>query len=426
MSLLREQIIRIQLWRPEASFEVQLQKPAKERLQKYHGILSRNGGDKHSAKRQMIVTPKIGSDGKLKDLTDVEAVEMDHAEHIDTQLTGTAKGIEYLLDTVLSWIETEVEGGRMTRMPPIEFLIDEAKPGDTITNPENNYDRWTAQQDGIEYKSPSIKIKSASKGKSTTTQASSCRPAIDRRPPPKIKLILKKVKHDAPTEATSSTTGITEPKTRQSPPSPLANKGKGKGKQRASLADDLPRYVPPAPLTTTKRKRSPADDLPLYVPPTPLPPRRRSTTTSPPALKKQRPPPIDTALANAKLPACTDHTSSSDSSLTSFESEHEQPDSANTEQPESAGTELPASAYTEVESSPIRVRNMIFAGSKRKRVLREAEPASSTDTGLTTLESERPESAYTEVESSPIRARGMIFAGPKRRRVLREQAEDEA
>lgn len=358
MGLLREQIIRVQIWRPQATFKVQLQGPAKRRLQQYHGILSRNGGDIDSAKRQMVVPHKINARGEQLGLTDVDAVDMDHAEYIDTQLTAIDKDIAYLRDTVLAWIENEVEAGRMTQMPPIEFLISEAKPGDTITNPENNYDRWTAQQDGLEYKSPTVKIATPSKRKTTTTKASSSKGAFDSRPPPKIKLPSTKTKKAAPEtpEATLSTSGIAKPETRQSvspPPSPLAHEGKGK--QGASPADDLPLYVPPAPITSNKRKRSPTSDFPLCVPPSPTATKPHASTTSPPAAKKQKPSPIDTTLANAKLPACIEQSFSSDSSSTLIESEHEQPESA----------------YTEVESSPIRARGMVYAGGKRRRVLRE-------------------------------------------------------
>ncbi|EME46674.1 hypothetical protein DOTSEDRAFT_52097 [Dothistroma septosporum NZE10] len=419
LGLLTEQVIRIQIWRPQAVFKVQLQGPAKARLQQYHSILSRNGGDEDGAKRQVIVTPKMRSKGEPLELTNVEAVEMHHAEHIDTQLAGTAKRIDYLLGTVLVWIESEVKAGRMTRMPPIEFLIDEAQPSEAITDPFTNYDRWTAQQDGIEYKSPEVESNSSSKRRINTSKASSSRPPINSRPPPRIKLPSTRIQKAAleTPKAASSSIGITDPQIRLSisPPSfPIANEGKGKGKQRASLPDSLSLYFPPASITSKESKGSPADDLPLYVLPSPVAPSPRSITSSSPSGKKRRPSPIVTALANAKQPTYTDQASSNGSSLTEFESDNEHEH------------EQPQSADTEIEVTPIEARGMVSVGGKRKRVLREAEETSSTnagmmtleslrtDKGLRTVESDQPGSAYTEVDDSPIRARGMVFADAKR------------
>ncbi|CAK3739503.1 Hypothetical predicted protein [Lecanosticta acicola] len=147
---LTNQLVRIQLWRPEATFQVQLQAAAKKRLDDYHTTLRRNGNDQAAAQASATIAEKTNKKGKPVPLTNVQAVKMNHAEHIDAHFAGDGKTIKFLLDDFLPWISQQVESGDMTHLPPVEFLINDQVPGETVNDPANNYDRWCSYTDNAD------------------------------------------------------------------------------------------------------------------------------------------------------------------------------------------------------------------------------------------------------------------------------------
>lgn len=261
---IKAQIDRIKLWRPDATFTVQLEKPAKERLNNYHDMLRRNGGNTRDAKQQIAVQHKIGTKGKPKPLTLVEAVKVEHAEHIDANFSGDNKTLDYLSLLVVPWIEAEVESGEMAQMPPIEFLLNRSAAGERVIDPKTNYERWVAHVDGVDFE-----------GEQSTPPPKKVKKLILKNSPPKpIKLCLKR----------PSSTAI-----------PPASPAQGK---RPGTSSDLPMAQGPSPAGdgSKKRKRHPAEDLPLYVPPPPPVKKRCASADS--TGPKKRPSPLDTALAN--------------------------------------------------------------------------------------------------------------------------------
>ena len=147
LDYMRVQVVRISLWRPEATFKVQLEKAAKNRLNRYHEALRRNGGDEDAAREHVKPIPKKSKGkGKLIPLTLSESVGMEHAEYIDTYFSGDFKDYGDV-HTIIDWIQNEVDEGEMLAMPPIEFLISEEKPGETVIDPSTNFERWVVYKE---------------------------------------------------------------------------------------------------------------------------------------------------------------------------------------------------------------------------------------------------------------------------------------
>ncbi|USW53635.1 hypothetical protein Slin15195_G069540 [Septoria linicola] len=139
---LRQQLVRIKLWRPECTFVVQLSLPAKGRLDRYHTALRQNGGDQAAARAAIAVQPKVGRSEKTLPLSFAEAVSPAHADHIDTHFAGQERPVDFLLDNILTWIEDEFDHGGMVQMPPVEFLINDPGGDETVNNPADNFQAW--------------------------------------------------------------------------------------------------------------------------------------------------------------------------------------------------------------------------------------------------------------------------------------------
>lgn len=239
---IKAQLERIRLWRPEATFTIQLERPAKQRLTLYNDALRRNRGNAGEAKAAVAVQPALGAKGKVKPLSLVDAVKVEHAEHIDAHFSGPAKSLGYLVSTVVPWIEGEVERDSMVQMPPIEFLLHKPAAGEVVHDPSTSYERWVASVDGVSFPASASPSPPPKKRKSPTININPRHAAeLLARPPPTIKVNFKKAAENLAA----------------SPPSV-----------------HLPR---------------PASDLPLYRSPPPIGESSK---------KRKRPAPVDTALAN--------------------------------------------------------------------------------------------------------------------------------
>lgn len=140
LSALKTQLVRLRLWRPEATYEVKLLSRARERLSTYNSELLKNGHDVAAAQRTVHVGPTTGKKGIIL-ASNSDAIDPVQAQHIETTFAGI-RSIDYILDTILPWIERSLRSGALTRMPPVEFLIQPALSGDTINEPSKNYQMW--------------------------------------------------------------------------------------------------------------------------------------------------------------------------------------------------------------------------------------------------------------------------------------------
>lgn len=193
---LGHQLLRIKLWRPDCTFKVQLQAAAKKRLEAYHAALRRNGGNQAAAEQAVAVSEGTNKKGKVVPLTLPNAVKMHHAEHIDAHFTGDSKSVSFLINDLLPWISRQIESNDMVRMPPVEFLINDPVPGETINDPANNFEQWCNALDND----------GADPEPASSTPASSSPPKI-----PKLKLNGPRPV-PSPTEAPEETTTSSPPK----------------------------------------------------------------------------------------------------------------------------------------------------------------------------------------------------------------------
>ncbi|KAK3707820.1 hypothetical protein LTR37_011822 [Vermiconidia calcicola] len=140
------QLVRLQLWRPDAKFQVQLSKGAKTRLGQYYKELSKNGGNKAKAAKSVQKTAEIGTKGKKKPLSLEDGFPIEHMKHFDDNFCGEDYDYDGLT-SIVDWIKTLVENGKITSMPPMEFLINKQAQGEQVVDPTDNYDRWAEYED---------------------------------------------------------------------------------------------------------------------------------------------------------------------------------------------------------------------------------------------------------------------------------------
>ena len=143
------QLDRIELWRPEATFTVQLTKGANDRLAKFAKELRKPNATQATATAAVTHAPATNNQGKSKPLTLEDAYPIDRLEYLDnTYINDRAQTFEDL-KAILAYIRDLAQNGHISSMPPIEFLISEAGPDEPINDPKANYDRWCQMVDGV-------------------------------------------------------------------------------------------------------------------------------------------------------------------------------------------------------------------------------------------------------------------------------------
>jgi hypothetical protein len=151
------QLSRIQIWRPDATFKVQLTKGAVHRLAEYRKELRNNGGDEVKAEQKVVKPHTTNNKGDPKPQDLENAFPIKEMEEFDNNFTTTESDCDFDgLDAVMQWIRSEVEAGRITSMPPMEFLISIPDDSEAATDPNTNYNRWTALADARTYIEPGV------------------------------------------------------------------------------------------------------------------------------------------------------------------------------------------------------------------------------------------------------------------------------
>lgn len=141
---IKHQLLRLRLWRPEATFKIQLMAPARTRLLKWYKILRTNGHDRAKAEADVKVTvPK----GKKKELDESDSVTMEHAEMIENEWAGNHRTYDDIAG-FLQWVEGNIDA--MDLLPPFECLINEVQPGEIADDPNANWKQWCNAVDGRE------------------------------------------------------------------------------------------------------------------------------------------------------------------------------------------------------------------------------------------------------------------------------------
>jgi hypothetical protein len=139
MTNLRDQLIRLKLWRPDALFQVQLDKGATDRLNKYLALL-RQHGNNEAAAAAALPAPK-----DLKKVKPEEAFPCSLSEVFNQRFATPGKEATATYDDIenlITWSENEITAGNSTVFVPAEFLINPIQPGETVNDVTDNFANW--------------------------------------------------------------------------------------------------------------------------------------------------------------------------------------------------------------------------------------------------------------------------------------------
>jgi hypothetical protein len=136
---LRDQLIRLKLWRPDALFQVQLDKGATDRLNKYLALL-RQHGNNEAAAAAALPAPK-----DLKKVKPEEAFPCSLSEVFNQRFATLGKDATATYDDIenlITWSENEITAGNSTVFVPAEFLINPIQPDETVNDVTDNFANW--------------------------------------------------------------------------------------------------------------------------------------------------------------------------------------------------------------------------------------------------------------------------------------------
>ncbi len=136
------QLQRLQMWRPEARFKVQLNSGATTRLNKYFAALAKNNNDVAAAEAAVHVAPRTNKKNELVPLKLEDEFPPKYLDQFQSQFP--AQGVDYdYLATIIAWTRNLVNTGEITSMPPMEFLITKEADNEAgVTDPNTNYMDW--------------------------------------------------------------------------------------------------------------------------------------------------------------------------------------------------------------------------------------------------------------------------------------------
>lgn len=136
---LRDQLIRLKLWRPDALFQVQLDKGATDRLNKYLALLRQHGNNEATAAAAL---PAAKDPKKVKP---EEAFPCALSEVFNQRFATPGKEAIATYDDIenlITWSEAEINVGNSTVFVPAEFLINPIQPDETVNDVSNNFADW--------------------------------------------------------------------------------------------------------------------------------------------------------------------------------------------------------------------------------------------------------------------------------------------
>lgn len=156
------QLCRLKIWRPDAKFHVRLLKGTKGRMEKYLRALKKNPQDFAGAEAAAAVSSKKNKKEQEVPLSLEEGFPcrlMDEFQEGGFSSAGAGqdkndKDLAYDkdyddIDALMVWIKAKITAGETECLPPMEFLINEQGGQEAFTDPNENYDRWCAFEDGV-------------------------------------------------------------------------------------------------------------------------------------------------------------------------------------------------------------------------------------------------------------------------------------
>ena len=136
---LRNQLIRLKLWRPDALFQVQLDKGATDRLNKYLALL-RQHGNNEAAAAAALPAPKDAKKVKPEEAFPCSLSEVFNQRFATPGKAATATYDD--IEALIVWSEAEISAGNSTVFVPAEFLINPIQPGETVNDVSDNFANW--------------------------------------------------------------------------------------------------------------------------------------------------------------------------------------------------------------------------------------------------------------------------------------------
>ena len=141
----RNQIVRLQLWRPEMTFKVALLKQADQRLGEYRKALLTPGMSATEAENAGAFVPGTTSRGREKPVPNEYKFPIASIRELDEKMCDTKPKTFADLYAICDWIDNLNEAGNAPCDPPIEFLPSEKAPNEDVNDPvgpPDNYDLW--------------------------------------------------------------------------------------------------------------------------------------------------------------------------------------------------------------------------------------------------------------------------------------------
>lgn len=163
---LREQLVRLKLWRPDALFQIQLDKGATDRLNDYFALLRQHGNDEAAA---LAALPAPKDPKKVKP---EEAFPPALAEEFNRSYKTAGKAATATYDdieAVIAWSEGHLNTGVSTVFVPAEFLINPIQSGETVNDVASNFADW--EVDYAERVAAAKKAASSAAANTSTTVA---------------------------------------------------------------------------------------------------------------------------------------------------------------------------------------------------------------------------------------------------------------
>lgn len=144
----RDQLSRLELYRPDALFEVALSKGAQDRLATFQAIKSANGNDATVAASKMPQPKKANP--TPEEATSPALLERFNQQYVSHNNMGGTMADYDRLEAILVFTETEIATGNTDVIIPFEFLIQAPADGEIIDDTDN-FEKWRCQKQNIVY-----------------------------------------------------------------------------------------------------------------------------------------------------------------------------------------------------------------------------------------------------------------------------------
>ncbi|KAK6440857.1 hypothetical protein LTR95_002921 [Oleoguttula sp. CCFEE 5521] len=142
--LIRQQLERIKLWRPDATFTIDLHKTAKDRKNKFASLLIQHC-DKDTA--HSLMPPVTISKSQQKPIVE-EMFPVEYSIDFDAKYLGADNKTRSFdeVEEMLNWSLERVGASKSPCITPFEILLNELPPQKKPVSTKGNFEKWEALQ----------------------------------------------------------------------------------------------------------------------------------------------------------------------------------------------------------------------------------------------------------------------------------------